>query len=65
MGWHADAQSSATGFLDGDLLGRFFSIQEDSEEYQRIVAGENEAEQLEDPEELKLKLLTDLQALQG
>lgn len=34
----SDAQRSAAGFLDGDLLERFFDISPHSEEYERLMA---------------------------
>ncbi|KAH7103421.1 CPSF A subunit region-domain-containing protein [Auriculariales sp. MPI-PUGE-AT-0066] len=60
----ASENQTATGFLDGDLLERFFDLEEDSADYAAVMAGSNEAERLADAEGLKA-LLSELQALQG
>jgi len=59
-----EAPTLATGFLDGDLLERFFDLEENSTDYQRIVDGDSAAEKLSDLGELK-GLLGDLQSLQS
>jgi len=59
----SDAIGEASGFLDGDFLERFLDYENGSQEAQKVMAGNNEAENLAIPFADVVRVLEQLQSI--